>query len=163
MSDEKNANAGPESRAEAQDALETERVEELFATKPYESASGAAEESAGAASAAPTAATAAPGSAGTTASATLPDAEPAWLQNWGKSERTTPRIRWAGIVWGLVFAATGWFALWTMLAEQRRAQFSDWILSLGNGGWAVVAACAIGGLILVIGLISGLRAATRKA
>jgi hypothetical protein len=155
MTDEKNAAAAAQDAPEAQDALETERVEELFATKPYEQAAeAAAAEGLGAASAAP---------ATSATSATLPDAEPAWLQNWGKSQRTTPRIRWGGIVWGLVFAATGWFALWTMLAEERRAQFSDWILSLDNGGWAVVAACAIGGLMLVIGLNSGLRAATRKA
>lgn len=141
MSDEKNA----------QDAQSTERVEELFATRPYESA---AEGPAGAASSDAASATA--------PTATLPDAEPAWLQPRERTERTSPRIRWGGIVWGLVFAATGWFALWTMFAAGRRRAFSEWILTLDGGGWAVVAAFAIGGLLLVVGLIAGLRAATRQ-
>ena len=156
MSDEKNVNP---------DDQVTERIGgavELFATKPYEGVADAAAESDGGAETSAPPVTETATAAAATSTATLPDAEPAWLQGWGKSQRTTPRIRWGGIVWGLVFAATGWFALWTMLAGDRRAAFSDWILSLGNGGWAVVAACAIGGLVLVIGLISGLRAATRR-
>lgn len=99
----------------------------------------------------------------TNPAAPLPEAEPAWLSQWGKAPvRTTPRIRWAGIVWGLVFVGTGWFALWTLLAEDRRAAFSNWILTMGDGGWAIVGAFAIGGLLVVLGLIAGLRAATRQ-
>ncbi|MFC4244321.1 hypothetical protein ACFOYW_13150 [Gryllotalpicola reticulitermitis] len=94
--------------------------------------------------------------------AALPEAEPAWLSQWGKApQRTTPRIRWGGIIWGLVFVASGWFALWTMQSHERRSAFSDWILTLNDGGWAIVAAFAIGALLLVLGLIAALRAATR--
>jgi hypothetical protein len=99
----------------------------------------------------------------TAATATLPEAEPAWLGAWGADRpvRTTPRVRWAGIIWGLVFAVAGWFTIWTLLAEDRRAAFSQWILSLDGGGWAIVGALALGALLLVIGLSQGLKAATR--
>lgn len=79
----------------------------------------------------------------------------------GRPARTTPRVRWAGIVWGLIFAAAGWFAAWTLLAQERRAAFSGWVLSLDGGGWAVVGALALGALLLVIGLSQALKAATR--
>jgi len=92
----------------------------------------------------------------------LPEAEPAWLSQWGKApQRTAPRIRWAGIIWGLMFLAAGWFALWTLTAAARRSAFSGWILTLGDGGWMIVAAFALGGLLLVLGLIAALRAASR--
>lgn len=106
-----------------------------------------------------------PAAAETPAAATspLPNAEPAWLSPRGdRPLRTTPRVRWAGIIWGLVFAATGWFAIWTLLARERRTAFSDWILSLDGGGWAIVGALALGALLLVIGLSEGLKAATRQ-
>lgn len=160
MSDEKNAN--PDEQVTARIGEPAGGVDELFATKPYEGVADAGAESDGGGETSAAAVDGTAATAATAATASLTNAEPAWLQGWGKTERTTPRIRWGGIVWGLVFAATGWFALWTMLAEDRRAAFSDWILSLENGGWAVVAACAVGGLVLVIGLISGLRAATRR-
>ncbi|AYG04003.1 hypothetical protein [Gryllotalpicola protaetiae] len=108
---------------------------------------------------------AAPASAEAPAAATspLPAAEPAWLSpRADRPMRTTPRIRWAGIIWGLVFVVTGWFAVWTLLAQERRAAFSDWILSLDGGGWAIVGALALGALLLVIGLSEGLKAATRQ-
>ena len=99
------------------------------------------------------------------ATAELPEAEPAWLHHRTEPRplRTTPRVRWAGVIWGLIFAATGAFTAWTLLAQDRRAAFSHWILTLGGGGWVIVGAVAIGTLLLVIGLIEGLKAATRRA
>jgi hypothetical protein len=95
--------------------------------------------------------------------AAVPEAEPAWLSpRPERAVRTTPRVRWAGIIWGLVFAATGWFTVWTLLAEDRRAAFSNWILSLDDGGWAIVGALGLGALLLIIGLSQGLKAATRQ-
>lgn len=61
-----------------------------------------------------------------------------------------------------MFIATGWFALWTLTARERRSAFSDWVLGLSGGGWAVVAAFALGGLLLVLGLTAALRSATRR-
>jgi hypothetical protein len=104
----------------------------------------------------------APASAAPTTTKVLPEAEPAWLHGRDAAQRSTPRIRWAGIVWGLVFAAAGWFAVWTLLSAERRAAFAEWILTLDNGGWAVVAAFTVGGLLLVLGLVAALRAATRQ-
>jgi hypothetical protein len=80
---------------------------------------------------------------------------------WFEAAPTGPRIRWAGIVWGLIFMAAGWLTVWTLLATDRRQAFSDWVLSLNDGGWVVLSALSLGGLLLVIGLIEGLRAATR--
>ncbi|WP_033210279.1 hypothetical protein [Gryllotalpicola ginsengisoli] len=72
----------------------------------------------------------------------------------------SPRIRWAGIVWGLVFVAAGWATIWTLLDPERRSSFSEWVVGLSDGGWIIAAAVALGGLLLVTGLIAGLRAAT---
>jgi hypothetical protein len=142
---------------------QTSRLDELFSaetddtTVPVAAPGPAAPTTAAAPGAAPTGA--APTGAAPTA--VLPEAEPAWLRGTDRPVRTTPRVRWAGIVWGLVFAATGWFAVWTLLAHERRAAFSGWILSLDGGGWAIVGALALGALLLVIGLTQGLKAATR--
>lgn len=101
--------------------------------------------------------------AATATTVPLPEAEPTWLSPRAERPvRTAPRVRWAGIIWGLVFAAAGWFAVWTLLAENRRAAFSNWILSLDDGGWAVVGALGLGALLLIIGLSQGLKAATRQ-
>lgn len=131
---------------------QTEKLEELFDADKTDAGTGAARAETGAAHA--------DGSVGT-----LPEAEPAWLAGRGiaSPERTTPRVRWAGIIWGLVFAAAGGFALWTLVAPERRAAFSNWVLTLDNGGWAVAAAFALGGLLLLLGLIQGLKAASRRA
>ena len=138
MSDEKNAE-------------KTAKLDELFTTETDDG-------SAGDSSTAPEAAM-----APTIATAKLPEAEPAWLSpRADRPMRTTPRVRWAGIIWGLVFAVTGWLAVWTLLAQDRRAAFSDWILSLDGGGWAIVGALGLGALLLVIGLSEGLKAATRQ-
>lgn len=137
---------------------DTAKLSELFASETDASGAPAAEAEG------PTTSDTATGVAAPppTATATLPEAEPAWLHRGGPELRTTPRIRWAGIVWGLVFAAAGSFAVWTMLSAERRAAFSDWILTLNNGGWTVVGAFTIGGLLLVLGMISALRAASHR-
>lgn len=140
MSDEKNTDT-------------TSKLDELFTSETTDAATAEAPHAD---------TTAAPAATATVPTVTLPEAEPAWLSSWAERPvRTTPRVRWAGIIWGLVFAATGWFAVWTMLAQDRRAAFSGWILSLDGGGWAIVGALALGALLLVIGLTEGLKAATR--
>lgn len=130
-------------------------------------ATGEAAETGATAATAPTAPTAKIETAATAATGygaqrAVPEAEPAWLSQWGKTPaRTNPRVRWAGIIWGLVFVATGWYALWTMTDDGRRAAFSGWMLGLSDGGWAIVGAFALGGFLLVLGLIAALRAASR--
>ncbi|GAA4164085.1 hypothetical protein GCM10022286_25450 [Gryllotalpicola daejeonensis] len=145
MSDEKNEQ-------------KTAKLEELFESERADAAPG------GAATTESTATEATPtGAAASAPTAALGEAEPAWLGSWGTQRpvRTTPRVRWAGIIWGLVFAAAGWFTIWTLLAEERRAAFSAWVLSLDDGGWAIAGALALGALLLIIGLTQGLKAATR--
>jgi hypothetical protein len=136
MSDEKNE----------KNAEQTARLDELFATAPARGEQDGDEA----------------GRPGATAPTTvLPEAEPAWLRGESGPQRSTPRIRWAGIVWGLIFAATGWFAVWTLAADSRRAAFADWFLTLDRTGWAVVGALVIGAILVLIGLTQALKAATR--
>jgi hypothetical protein len=130
----------------------TEKIDELFTAETDATTEGAP---------APDAPTT-PTTATTATTTVVPEAEPAWLRGADHPVRTTPRVRWAAIIWGLVFVAAGWFTVWTLLAEDRRAAFSDWILSLDNGGWAVVGALCLGALLLVIGLSQALKAATRQ-
>jgi hypothetical protein len=136
MSDEKNDD-------------QTAKLDELFGTAPANAAQDGDET---------------PRTGATDASTTpLPEAEPTWLRagSGPGAERTAPRIRWAGIVWGLIFAATGWFAVWTLAAGERRTAFADWVLTLDGNGWAVVGALAIGAVLVVVGLTQALKAATR--
>ena len=126
---------------------QTAKLDELFATAPANAAQDG---------------DATPRTGATDAPTTpLPEAEPTWLRAGSGPERTTPRIRWAGIVWGLIFAATGWLAVWTLTADGRRTAFADWILTLDGNGWAVVGALAIGAVLVIIGLTQALKAVTR--
>ena len=66
-----------------------------------------------------------------------------------------PRVRWAGILWGLVFAVTGSLLLWVLVDPARRAAVDDWWGSLTPSGFALTALLVAGGLLLIGGL-SGL-------
>jgi len=66
-----------------------------------------------------------------------------------------PRVRWAGIIWGLVFAVTGSVLLWVLVEPARRASVDEWWASLTPTGFALTALLVAGGLLLIGGL-SGL-------
>lgn len=68
-----------------------------------------------------------------------------------------PRIRWAAIIWGLVFAAVAGWGLWTSISASRftalSAQIEDAIMTGDPGGIAVIGVLVVGALVLLTGLV----------
>jgi hypothetical protein len=78
------------------------------------------------------------------------------------STHTPPRIRWAGIVWGLVFAFIAALSLWVLASASRREAIRDWVLTLSPDTVAPVvvvgiAVLVIGAALLIVGGIALLR------
>lgn len=69
-------------------------------------------------------------------------------------EQLGPRIRWAGIVWGLVFAGLAAAVLWIVLDPARMELVADWWATLTPGGLILTVLIVLGGLLLVAGLSS---------
>lgn len=72
-----------------------------------------------------------------------------------------PRTRWAGIVWGLLFAAVAVAGLSLTSSEAAVDTLVAWATDLSAAtaiGWAVL---AVGALLLVTGLVGLLRRAQR--
>jgi len=81
-----------------------------------------------------------------------------------KPEDLRPRIRWAGIVWGLVFAGLAATVLWIVLDPARMELVADWWATLTPGGLILTVLVALGALLLVAGLSSlGRRSEHRGA
>ncbi len=72
-----------------------------------------------------------------------------------------PRTRWAGIVWGLVFAAVATAGLWLASGEGRVDDVVGWIRSLTVASAIGYSALVVGGILLVTGLVGLLRRAQR--
>lgn len=68
-----------------------------------------------------------------------------------------PHIRWAGILWGLVFAATAGVLLWLLADGSRRGAVSVWLLHTPPATVLLVVLLGVGGLLFVAGLASVLR------
>jgi CDP-diglyceride synthetase len=66
-----------------------------------------------------------------------------------------PRIRWAGIIWGLVFAVIAAIVLWIVLEPARMELVADWWATLTAAGLWLTVLLVLGGLLLVAG-VSGL-------
>lgn len=73
-----------------------------------------------------------------------------------------PRIRWAAIVWGLLFAAIAAGTLLTLLSPERRDAFAAWAVSLSPTTVMLYGLLAVGALVLVLGLVGLLRRAQRR-
>ncbi len=78
-------------------------------------------------------------------------------------EELRPRIRWAGIVWGLVFAGLAATLLWIVLEPARMELVADWWATLTPGGLILTVLLVLGGLLLVAGLSSLGRRSDRRA
>ncbi|GAA5038437.1 hypothetical protein ACFQRL_01605 [Microbacterium fluvii] len=74
-----------------------------------------------------------------------------------------PRIRWAGIVWGAVFAAIALIALRTLGDPGSRTAAMSWIETLDAGSAVAYGLLGMGALVLVTGLVGLLRHAQRRA
>lgn len=72
-----------------------------------------------------------------------------------------PRTRWAGIVWGLVFAGLAIAGVWLTGDADRVDALSEWLQQLDAGTAIAYGLLALGGLVLVLGLTGLLRRAQR--
>ncbi|WAA65441.1 hypothetical protein [Microbacterium oxydans] len=75
---------------------------------------------------------------------------------------TTPRTRWAGIIWGLLFAATAATALWMLSDADRRATIGDGLLALTPTTIVTIILLTIGVLLLANGAVGLVRRVQRK-
>jgi hypothetical protein len=72
-----------------------------------------------------------------------------------------PRIRWAGIVWGLVLAAIAGAALWILLDPARQAELTSWIVALNPATAIAIAVLLLGLFALITGIVGIARRAQR--
>jgi hypothetical protein len=98
--------------------------------------------------------------------ASVPSVEPA-ASVPSVEELLGPRIRWAGIVWGAVFAALAITGLLTIGEESSRAGIHDWLLAFDpatiNPGFVIgVVAVVVGVVLLIAGGLALLRHARRR-
>lgn len=75
----------------------------------------------------------------------------------------SPRVRGGAIVWGLLFAAIAFAAIWTLTGEDRRAAAADAITTLTPGTGVALVLLALGVLVLVTGAVGLIRHAQRRA
>ncbi|WP_308798677.1 hypothetical protein [Agromyces silvae] len=62
------------------------------------------------------------------------------------------RVRWAGIIWGLVFAAAAVTMIWVLAEPERRESVGLWWAGLTPAGLGLTALIVAGGLLLIGGL-----------
>ena len=74
---------------------------------------------------------------------------------------TGPRIRWAGIVWGLVLATIAAVALWILLDPARQVEFTSWLVGLNPATAIAVAVLLLGLFALITGIVGIARRAQR--
>jgi len=74
-----------------------------------------------------------------------------------------PRIRWAGIIWGLVFAGIAATVLWIVLEPARMELVADWWATLTPAGLLLGVLLVLGGLLLIAGLSGLARRGDRRA
>ena len=74
---------------------------------------------------------------------------------------TGPRVRWAGIVWGIVLAAIAAVALWILTDAARRVALTEWMLEVTPAAAAAYAVLVVGGFALVAGVVGLARRAQR--
>ncbi|MEZ3161720.1 hypothetical protein AB1K54_14430 [Microbacterium sp. BWT-B31] len=72
-----------------------------------------------------------------------------------------PRTRWAAIVWGLVLAGAAASVLFVASSPARRDGFANWMLTLSPAAIVAYVLLAIGGLVLVAGVVGLIRRVQR--
>ncbi|WP_349426597.1 hypothetical protein [Microbacterium sp. LWS13-1.2] len=118
----------------------------------------------------------APAAAAAAAPTVLPPAftgsslPPAWEPATAASDRpeaaasvvlSRPRVRWAGIVWGLVLAAIAAGAVWFLTDPARQAALASWLVSLSPATAIAVAVLVLGVFALITGVVGIARRAQR--
>lgn len=74
---------------------------------------------------------------------------------------TGPRVRWAGIVWGLVLAAIAAVALWILLDPARQLALTSWLVDLSPATAVAIAVLLLGLFALIAGIVGIARRAQR--
>lgn len=68
-----------------------------------------------------------------------------------------PRLRVGAMVWGVIVCIASATTLAIVAAPQRREAVLDWLLDLTPSSVGVLAIVAVGGVMLLLGLVSVLR------
>lgn len=76
--------------------------------------------------------------------------------------RTRPKIRWGGVVWGIILLAVSGFVLFTISSPANQYAFSYWLAHLTPGSGWTLAVVAVGAIILILALLAAVRSAQRK-
>lgn len=79
----------------------------------------------------------------------------------GPDTQPRPRTRWAGVVWGLVLAALAAAGLWVAATPRAVEEIGTWAQRVEPATLIAYGLLAVGGLILVTGLV-GLARRTQK-
>lgn len=69
------------------------------------------------------------------------------------------RVRWAGIVWGVAFAALAWAGMWLTGEPDRVNELATWLQGINTMTAVAYGLLAVGALALVTGLVGLLRRA----
>ena len=101
------------------------------------------------------------GPSGPASEPATPSAAPPAPSTPAPSTPALPRVRWAGIVWGAVFAALGITVMSVLSSDASRYSFAVWAQSLGPWGAGLVAVVALGALLLVTGVLGAIARAQR--
>ncbi|KJL41020.1 MULTISPECIES: hypothetical protein [Microbacterium] len=72
-----------------------------------------------------------------------------------------PRVRWAGIVWGLVLAVIAAFAVWVLTDAARQAAVTAWLVNLTPAAAVAYVVLFLGGFALIAGIVGLARRAQR--
>lgn len=72
-----------------------------------------------------------------------------------------PRVRWAGIVWGLALAALAAYGVWLAGTPGRLDELAALAPQISPTGLVAAVALTLGALVLVTGLVGLLRRAQR--
>jgi len=79
-----------------------------------------------------------------------------------EADATRPRVRIGAVVWGLIVTIVAAVTIVTTLDPVSSAEFADWAGNVSGESIGLIALIAIGGLILLLGLVSLLRQAQRR-
>ncbi|MDQ7878530.1 hypothetical protein Q9R08_11135 [Microbacterium sp. QXD-8] len=72
-----------------------------------------------------------------------------------------PRVRWAGIVWGLVLATIAAGAVWFLTDPARQDALASWLVSLSPATTIAIGVLVLGGFALITGVVGIARRAQR--
>lgn len=73
-----------------------------------------------------------------------------------------PRIRAGAIAWGLIVIAAAVGLLTIAIDPNRRDAVITWVMNLTPGNAIVVGVLVLGGFLLLMGLLAGIRKAQRR-